>query len=204
MNENGESKEIRYSELTDIETRDDSLEISGYALVFNQPSVTLGGSNGFKEVISRSALEDVDLSDIHLYYQHRSDQILANTKSNTMSLSVTDKGLYFKANMADTTLGKDTYKLIKRGDLTGMSFEMLVQKDSWNLTTQPETRTVEKIGKINEISIISRPAYKQSSVSTRSANFLEECRECRDIGLYRTEEGLKNLQAAKQPLEEVK
>ena len=172
-------QEIRYSELSEIETRDEELEIAGYAIVFGEPSVTLGGANGFKEIIERSALDGVNLEDTHLYYQHNSDQILANTKSGTMSLNVTDKGLYFRAQMADTQLGKDTYKLIKRGDLSAMSFGFNVTKDSWNVMTNPEVRTVTQIGELKEISIVSRPAYEQSSVNTRSAEFLEECRDCR-------------------------
>jgi len=171
--------EIRFSELTDIETRDENLEISGYAIVFGQTSVTLGGSNGFQEIINRSALDGVDLTDTHLYYQHNVDKILANTKSNTMSLEVTDKGLYFRAQMADTQLGKDTYKLIKRGDLSAMSFGFTVEKDTWNVMASPEVRTVTQIGQLREISIVSRPAYEQSFVNTRSADFLTECRDCR-------------------------
>lgn len=195
--------EKRYTELSEIETRDEGLEISGYAIVFDKPSTILGGSGGFKEIIDRRALEGVDLNDTHLYYQHNSAQILANTKSGTMNLSVTDKGLYFRANMADTQLGKDTYKLIKRGDLSAMSFGFKVGKDSWNVMTTPETRTVEKISNLSEISIVSRPAYEQSSVNTRSTEFLTECRECRLEMQVKTESANDKLTLAKKLLAEV-
>lgn len=197
-------KELRYTELTEIETRDENLEISGYAIVFDKPSKTLGGKNGFKEVISRSALQGVNLNDTHLYYQHNPDKILANTKSGTMNLSITDKGLYFRAAMADTQLGIDTYKLIKRGDLNAMSFGFTVDKDSWNVTTSPEVRTVTKIDTLSEISIVSRPAYEQSYVNTRSESFLSECRECRLTETNKQKELDSLNNQAKQLLNEVK
>ncbi len=53
--------EIRFAELNNIETRDENLEISGYAIRFNETSELLGGANGFKEVISQDALNGVDL-----------------------------------------------------------------------------------------------------------------------------------------------
>jgi len=196
--------EVRFQELTDIETRDDNLEISGYALRFNEPSVTLGGSEGFKEIIESRALDNVDMSNTHLYYQHDSNSMLANTKSGTMSLEVTNKGLYFRAQMADTTLGKDTYKLIKRGDLSAMSFGFTVNKDTWDVTQSPEVRTIKQIGRLDEISIVSRPAYETSSVSTRSKDFLGECRECRDLESLKKIESNKLLDEAKELLNSIK
>ena len=196
-------KEQRYTELSEIETRDDELEISGYAIVFGEPSKVLGGSEGFREVISHRALEGVSLNDTHLYYQHNSDQMLANTKSGTMNLSITGRGLHFSARMADTQLGKDTYKLIKRGDLSAMSFGFRVAKDSWNVMTSPETRTVEKILDLSEISIVSRPAYEQSSVNARSAEFLLECRDCRLETQVKNDSANDMLTLAKELLKEV-
>lgn len=196
-------KELRYAELTDIETKDEKLEISGYAIVFDEPSKVLGGPGGFKEVISKRALDGVDLGNTHLYYQHDSSLILANTKSGTMNLNVTDKGLYFRAEMADTQLGKDTYKLIKRGDLSAMSFGFTVEKDTWNVMTVPETRTVDKIHELSEISIVTRPAYEKSFVNARSADFLSECRECRLEEQVKKEIANEKLTLAKALLNEV-
>ncbi len=198
-------KEIRFAELEDMEYRDDDLSISGYAITYGKTSVTLGGSNGFKEIISERALDGVDLSNVHLYYQHNDDNMLANTKSGTMSLENTNKGLYFRANMADTTLGKDVYKLIKRGDLSAMSFGFQIASDSWDMSQVPEVRTVNKIDKLLELSVVSNPAYETSSVSTRSLSFLNECKECRqDMTDMKVEHNPELLEEAKQILDSVK
>ena len=169
--------EKRYFDLdSEIETRDDSLEVSGYGIVFDKESVLLGD---FKEVISKRALDDVDMSDVYLFSQHNSTDILGSTSSGTMTLNVTDKGLHFRANLPDTNLGRDTYTLIKRGDLKSCSFAFTVSKDTWDMTKSPEIRTVHQIGKLGEISVVTHPAYEDTNVSRRSLDVLKECKNCR-------------------------
>jgi HK97 family phage prohead protease len=170
--------ETRYVTFTDeIEFRktDTDLTISGYAITFGSLSENLGG---FREVIDRRALDDVDFSDVYLLSQHRSEDVLASTAANTMNVQVTDKGLYFSATLANTTLGRDTYELVKRGDLKSMSFAFTTEEDQWNVKTNPQTRTVKKIGKISELSIVTNPAYKTSSVTKRMVNKCTDLKKC--------------------------
>jgi len=195
--------ETRFVEFNEVEFRDNDREVSGYAILFNEPSVTLGGSNGFQEIISKRALDNVDLKDVYLLNQHKSDEVLGSTKSETMQLTVTDKGLHFRAQLPNTTLGRDTYELVKRGDLKSMSFGMKVSKDSWNMNKIPEVRTVDSISNLAEVSLVTFPAYEQSSVSTRSREVLDECRECRNITVTKNETSNKLLDEAKELLNSI-
>ena len=170
--------ETRYVTFTDeIEFRntDTELTISGYAITFDSLSENLGG---FKEVIDRRALDGVDFSDVYLLSQHRSEDVLASTAAKTMSVQVTDKGLYFSATLANTTLGRDTYELVKRGDLKSMSFAFTAEEDSWNVHTNPQTRSIKKIGKISELSIVTNPAYKTSTVAKRMVQKCTDLKNC--------------------------
>lgn len=163
-------KEIRLH-TTNLEIRSDTERtIDGYAIVFNSLSEDL---NGFKELISERALDGVDLSDVFLYSQHKSSDILGNTSAGTLTLTITERGLYFKANLPDTSLGRDTHELIKRGDLKSLSFGFIVQEDTWDTKTQ--IRTVTKIKKLEEISVVSRPAYSATTVSTRALDMSKRC-----------------------------
>ena len=54
--------------------------IEGYALKFDTWSENLGG---FKETISRRALENTDLSDVRCLVDHIPSQIVGGTKSGT-------------------------------------------------------------------------------------------------------------------------
>lgn len=159
-------------EIDSIEERKDGeMEISGYAIRFNSLSEDLGG---FKETISAQALDGVDLSDVYLYHQHNPNEVLGNTKSGTMSLTVTELGLHFRATLPQTTLGRDTYTLLKRGDLKSMSFGFAAEEDSWDMTKTPQIRTIHKFKLIEELSIVSRPAYSATQVSARAKKICED------------------------------
>lgn len=171
--------ETRYFNINtddNLECRDDTLEVSGYGIVFDSESRLLGD---FKEVINRRALDNVDMSDVLLLSQHKQDDILARTDSGTLALNVTDTGVHFRANLPDTTLGRDTYTLIKRGDLKDMSFGFTVDQDTWNTSVNPNIRTVQQIGQLVELSIVTRGAYKQPNVSHRSLTFRNNCLDCK-------------------------
>jgi len=169
-------KEIRAISLKDAELNDETQEITGYAIVYNSKT----DIGPWTEQVSRNALKGVDTSKTYLLYNHNDDNVLASTKSGTLSLTDTDKGLYFRAQLPDTTLGKDTYTLIKRGDLTNMSFGVSVAEDTWNVADEPVVRTINSIGNLYEISIVPYPAYEDTTVSARSKTLLENCIECRN------------------------
>ena len=191
-------KELRYSVL-DTETltfNDEARSIEGYAILFNSKSEILGGADGFVEVIENRALDGVDLSDVFLLYNHNYDEVLGSTKSGTMSTQVTSRGLWFRSTLPDTTRGRDTYTLIKRGDLSGMSFAFTVSDDKWNVRATPAERTIKSIGSVDEISIVPRPAYSETVVSARSIetkNKAVECINCADSSNKFAEEARKIL-----------
>lgn len=154
--------ELRY---VNVEA-DEDMNVKGYAIVFNSLSTDLGG---FKEIIAPTALDGVDMDDLPLIYQHKMDEPLATTASGTLTVTRTDVGLFFSAILPSTTLGKDVNTLIKRGDLKSMSFGFSVLEDKWDITTNPHTRTITKIGKLQELSVVTAPAYKTSSIAKRMA-----------------------------------
>jgi len=166
--------ELRYSNVGSVDNEGDS-KIGGYAMTFNQPSVNLGG---FVEKILPTALDGVDLTDIPLLSQHNTADLLARTSSDTMAVTRTEVGLYFSAILPNTNLGRDTYELIKRGDLKYMSFGFTVIKDKWDITTTPHTRIIEQIGSLKELSVVTSPAYKTSSVAKRMATQCDNLQEC--------------------------
>jgi HK97 family phage prohead protease len=193
-------KEIRYQNLDKdkLEFRDDSQTISGYAIMYDTESQPIGGE--FVEVIEKRALDGVDTSNTYLLYQHNTEDVLASTKAGTLSLRNTDKGLYFTATLPDTQLGKDTYTLVKRGDLSGMSFGFTVKNDTWNVRSEPAVRKVNSIDKLYELSVVTFPAYSETVVSARSLDTLKECKCCKD----EFDECQVNLDEAKEILDSVK
>ena len=172
--------EKRYLELKDIECRageDKSLSLSGYAVKFGEPSGLLYGE--FIEFIDRSAFDGVDMSNVFMLYNHNSDYVLGNTRSETLTLSVTDIGLRFNVSLPNTQKAKEVHELVKRGDINGMSFGFSVSEDKWNMEAEPVKRTITKIGSLLEVSIVPFPAYEATEVDARTIEKLTECKECR-------------------------
>ena len=161
-------------------------KVTGLALRFNEPTVLFSvGGIDYLEVIDPRALDNCDMSDVVLTRNHNNDRLLARTKNDTLQLSVTSEGLEFTAELADTQLGEDTFKLIKRGDIDGCSFGGYVEEESYNVETH--TRTILKMSSLFDISAVTFPAYESTNVepAVRAA-----------FGIEAAEEEVKKLELA--------
>ncbi|MBU5312310.1 HK97 family phage prohead protease [Tissierella carlieri] len=138
--------------------------VEGYALVFNEPTL-LWEYEGEKiyEAIDPRALDGCDLSDVCFRYNH-SDQVfnVARVINGTLKLTVDNIGLKIRATLANTTVGRDLYEMIRTKLLNKMSFAFVVGEDSYNRNTK--TRTIKKLKKIIEVSAVDFPAYPQTSL----------------------------------------
>lgn len=146
------------------EETSDEMIVEGYAAVFNQPTI-LWSYNGidYKEEIASGAFDNADMSDVIFRYNHSSSvYILARTKNKTLDLTVDEKGLKIRANIAKTQTGKDFYALVKRGDIDKMSFGFIVEEESYNQETH--TRRILKFKTIIDVSGVDFPAYDSTEL----------------------------------------
>ena len=156
---------------------DDSIgQIAGYAIVWNTPSTNLP----FVEVIQSGALDDVDLSKVLALYNHDFANLLGRVDAGTLKLNVDDHGLHFVLDIPDTTLGHDVYTNIKNGNLKGLSFRFTIANggEAWKQINGQPTRVISRIANLREISIVSIPAYDDTSVEvTRSFKEFTEAQQ---------------------------
>lgn len=167
---NKENLEIRA--LSNLEQTEENI-VEGYALKFNKESRDLGG---FIETISPSALDDVDLSDVRCFLDHDSSKLLGRTSSGTLSLTVDEIGLRFRCVLPNTSVGRDAMELVKRGDLNQCSFGFTVKEDAWT-PGEIMHRSINKIGQLLEISLVSIPAYDDTDVMVASRSMQEAVNE---------------------------
>ena len=162
----------------------DSRILSGYAAVFNSESKDLGG---FTEMISPTAFEGViERSDVFAVLDHDRNKVLARSKmgKGSLELNIDSKGLQFRFESPNTTLGNDVLSMVKRGDLTDASFCFTVEDESWQKREDGSyLRTINKIGDLFDVAICYNGAYPESytEVALRSLDkFKEELRaaEC--------------------------
>ena len=141
----------------------------GKPIVFDKITEITDKNGSYKEVISRGALDGCDLSDVKLFYGHDVTKVPLAKTPKTMALEVTPAGLQMRASLADTESAKEVYEAVKRGDLNGMSFAFKVEPGCDSYDARTNTRTINKISKVLEVSVVPFPAYSQTSVEARSA-----------------------------------
>lgn len=146
--------------LNTVEKTEENI-VEGYALKFNTESRNLGG---FIETITPEALEGVDLSDVRCFLDHDSSKLLGRTSSGTLKLNVDETGLYFRCVLPNTSVGRDAMELVTRGDLNQCSFGFTVEQDTWAKGNDIMMRSINKIGNLFEISLVSIPAYDDTDV----------------------------------------
>ena len=163
----------------------DSRILYGYAAVFNSESKDLGG---FTEMISPTAFEGViERSDVFAVLNHDRNKVLARSKmgKGSLELNIDSKGLQFRFEAPDTTLGNDVLSMVKRGDLTDSSFCFTVEDESWQKREDGSyLRTINKIGDLFDVAICYNGAYPESytEVALRSLDkFKEELRAAKEV-----------------------
>ena len=176
--------------LASIELRDDDAEkmiLEGYAIVFDEETLIGDEKNGFIESISRSALNETNLKDVPMKYNHNdSFLIIARTRNKSLTLTVDEKGLKVRAELLDTESNKDIYKMVKAGLLDKMSFAFTVSGQKIDRSGEIPKRTITGIDRLFDVSIVDLPAYEQTSIAAS-----------RSLALVETELKAMDLEKAK-------
>lgn len=153
----------------------DSRDVKGIAAVFNQ----VADMGWFDEKIDSHAFDECDMSDVVLNFNHNDSDLLAGTRNSSLKLSITDKGLEQESSIIDTNTGDDVLKLVRSGLINKMSFAFVIDRDGgqeWLMKEgdDKEHRTIKKIKKLYDVSLVTFPAYEGTSVSARSKKYIDE------------------------------
>jgi len=110
------------------------------------------------------------------------DLPLARTKNGTLTLTEDDRGLYMDATIADTSEGRDLYKLVERGDVDQMSFAFRVIRQKWSDDRSQRVLTEVSLAD-GDVSVVTYPAYPTTSVEAREAlqNAIDAIKEGREV-----------------------
>jgi HK97 family phage prohead protease len=163
-----------------------SRTVVGHAVVFGQRSINLTPWSSYREmyeVIERGAItqELIDRSDVMLTAFHDNKMVLGRCTNGrgTLSLVLDERGLRAECTLAETSTADELLAAIERGDITGMSFAFRAdEEDSENGVSYERTNDVEdgkevwlrhvkRINGLFDVSIVTHPAYEQTSVATR-------------------------------------
>ena len=163
----------------EVKANDDEMRVTGYATTFDE-AYTLydDGEYEVREVIDPSAFDNCDMSDVILQYNHEG-RVFARLSNGTLKLDI-DKpnGLKIDADLGGTELGREVYEEIKGGYTNRMSMGFKVDRsaDVWtreNIDNKTiETRRINSIAKLYDVSAVSIPANPATSIEARSIDAL--------------------------------
>ena len=197
-------KEIRMlcQEFKALENDEGKLIIEGYAIVFNNPA-----THGYTEIIDSKALDNCDMSDVVLRYNHNDSFIvLARTRNYSLSLEKDSVGLKIKAELQkDISDHVNVYNAIKSQLIDKQSFAFTVRGDSYDYDT--DTRTITDIDKLYDVSVVDQPWYDGTDISTSrselGSDFLERRKELREQYEKETKRKLEIEEAKKELLKKI-
>ena len=149
------------------------LYISGYFAVFNSIyEICPGATESIEPTAFDGALQD----DIRALINHDSTLVLGRTKAGTLALRVDEKGLWgeIKINPKDQD-AMNLYERVKRGDVDQCSFGFDILEEGYVEKGDTVHWTIMKV-RLYEVSVVTFPAYEDTSVTARSKQ-LEEIRK---------------------------
>jgi len=145
--------------------------LGGYAARFNSETVIAGL---FREIIAPGAFTDaLPVSDVRALWNHDPNQLpLGRTSAGTLVLAQDGQGLTYEVMLPDTTLARDLYASVERGDIKESSFAFTVAKDGddWAYPKgELPVRTIRTVAELFDVSPVTYPAYNTTTVSARAA-----------------------------------
>ena len=152
--------------------------IVGYASVFyvpGDPGTAYRMWDDIEERIMPGAFDRAvrEGDDVRGLFNHDASHVLGRTKSGTVRLSVDAKGLRYEIDPPDTQAGRDTVKLIERGDVSASSFGFIPEDTTYREEAREGKSSLYVIERnsvrLFDVSPVTFPAYEGTEATTREA-----------------------------------
>ena len=159
-----------------FQTREEggTLTIEGYFAVFGSQYRMWENA---VETISPEAFDGALGEDVRALVNHDTTLVLGRTSAGTLSLRVDERGLWgsITVNPADQD-AVNLYQRVRRGDVSQCSFGFdIVDQDVQYMDGEPTVWTIKKV-RLYEVSVVTFPAYQDTSVNVRRKDFDELAR----------------------------
>lgn len=144
--------------------------IEGYFVVFGSVYEI---APGMSESVDRGAFDETLGGDIRALINHESRLVLGRTKIGTLILRVDEHGLWGRIEINEQDVdAMNLYARVQRGDVDQCSFgfEILDERYEINEATGDVHWTILRV-KLWEVSVVTFPAYEQTSVKAREAQY---------------------------------
>ena len=172
--------------IREAEGEQQSRVIEGHAVVFGQRSVNLTPWSSMRELYEimepgSISQELINKSDVVLTAFHNNELILGRSTNGkgTLPLSLDDTGVAIRCELPHTSTADDMLELIRRGDISGMSFCYTCDEEdnengvAYERTTEQHDgkevwlRHVKSCTGLYDVTIAGHPAYQGTDVENR-------------------------------------
>lgn len=156
-----------------FETREseEGLYIEGYFSVFDSIYELWEGAT---ESVERGAFANALDSDIRALIDHETRLVLGRTKAGTLELREDEHGLWgrIKVNPNDQD-AMNLYERVKRGDVDQCSFGFDIVSENTDIREDGSVHWTIREVKLYEVSVVTFPAYEETSVAARKEQYAE-------------------------------
>jgi HK97 family phage prohead protease len=113
---------------------------------------------------------------------HDSSLILGRTRAGTLRLVEDSVGLYFEVDLPDTQVARDVAENVRLGNVSQCSFAFVPRSGGEVVTTRTEDGVTYQDVEVTDvdlfdISAVTYPAYKETSVSLRAQQLADQARQ---------------------------
>lgn len=178
----------RMSEFKTREEQTGDLYISGYFSVFNSIYEIWPGAT---ESIADTAFDGALSDDIRCLINHNATYVLGRNKAGTLTLRTDSRGLWgeVKINTKDQD-ALNLYERVKRGDVDQCSFGFDILEEEFEDRGDSVHWTIKKV-KLYEVSVVTFPAYTDTSVTARSRQLEDIKKKSAELFKKRMREKMK-------------
>lgn len=178
----------RMSEFKTREEQTGDLYISGYFSVFNSIYEIWPGAT---ESIADTAFDGALSDDIRCLINHNATYVLGRNKAGTLTLRTDSRGLWgeVKINTKDQD-ALNLYERVKRGDVDQCSFGFDILEEEFEDRGDSIHWTIKKV-KLYEVSVVTFPAYTDTSVTARSRQLEDIKKKSAELFKKRMREKMK-------------
>lgn len=166
MNEENRMAYQARSSKSKFETReaDGEMYISGYFAVFNSEYEIWPGA---VESVAETAFDGALSDDIRCLIDHETRLVLGRNKAGTLTLKTDARGLWGEVRINPNDQDAvNLYERVKRGDVDQCSFGFDILDEEFEDRGDIVKWTIKKV-KLYEVSVVTFPAYEETSVSAR-------------------------------------
>lgn len=184
--------EHRYFNIEHRASDEGEKKIGGMAAVYDSPT----NMGWFVEIIKKGFFDSIRTDSTACLKNHDPNLVLGRTKNGSLKLNLLETGLEYECTLPKTSIGADAYEEVRSGFVYESSFAFTVAEQQWRRAQPSEFAGVfdqdvlEKLtdggmidvrelirgNELYDVSPVTYPAYKATSVSSRDASPLFEVR----------------------------